>query len=341
MNYKLEYTNPVTGLRATSAAIPEPPVELIRNGQGNGRSEDVEAYLKTNSTSNPYSKPMEGAEFNRMWGGPFVPHGALSGQECRLSEDCAISDVDVHVRQWLTPTGLPKIIASGTYLLFDLMPRNEDECRNILNDSTFGAEVVVIDASYDYSVNTGVNTGSNPTVSALTKNHKKGAILQRVGAVGASYNLDTGDFGYGYQLDQPTAVAGVTAADGGSQKINVSFTPTTDAGVQGYMLQVLKKGDAYSLYAAPVAIPEDVLESEYADGGQQPAIFALSSAKLVLSQGSITVSGLNRYYLPSTKTLGAIVAGTYYVVVRAMNQTTIDENLRLSDPTIVASVVVA
>jgi hypothetical protein len=329
MDKTVFYKDATTGLYANSTNIPEPKVELRHTGPGVGLADQNEAYLKTNSTTYPFSYPINGIELNRIDGGPFVPHGDLQGRECTLAADASGAAVELNVRQYLTPDGKPILIAGGSYLLMHRHPI-EKERLTAFSNADIAAEVVVIDASYDYTTNTGTgtNSGAWPKCPAIGTARKIGAVLQQIVATPASYNEDTGEFGYRYQQEQPTAITGVAAADGGTQKIDVQFNASTDKGIAGYMIQVLKIGDALCPYMAPTSIPDEVLPAKVST---TLCIYALDNVALVTVAGVITVSDISSAYVSSTRTHAAVSAGTYYVAVRAVTSLTLDASCRMSD----------
>lgn len=331
MNRKLIYTDPATGV-AASMTLPDPTVELQNTGAAHGLAAEEEVYLVTNQSQTPYSRMIFGEEKNRIDGGAYVPHGCLQGQEAVLAADAAQNATSITVRQSLTPDGRNIFEADGLYLIMKRRPK-ESERLTAFTDASIAAAVITVDSGY--------TSGTSVTVSALPADYKRGAIVQKLLPLGASYDLERGEFGLRYQKEQPTAVTTVSAADGGSQRIDVTFTPSTQAAVAAYMVQVLKKGDALSVNSV-VEIPEYVQPAEYTDGTQHEAIVAVGSALLVANQnGTVTLSGINRYFKPSDMSVATIVAGTYFVAVRALTSITLDASCRMSDATVSAAVVVA
>jgi hypothetical protein len=266
-----------------------------------------------------------------------VPHGALKGKECRLAADVTGTATEIQVEQYLTPDGRPILEAGGKYLLMHRLPK-DDEVAEIFTNTEIAAEIITISAAYDYTTDTGTgnNDGHFPTVSAVATARKKWAVVSKIVSVGTSYGLEQGEEGYRYQREKPASIT-PTVADGGSQTIDVSWTESSGKAVHGYMIQVLKKGDALCPDDAPISIPEWVLPAEVSG---TETLYAKSDAAVAPTSGTISISGIDKYYVSSTRTLAAITAGTYYVVVRALTQTTIDEELRLSTA-VVAPVIVA
>lgn len=328
----LIYTDPTTGL-AASMSLPDPSVELQNTGSAHGLTVDEEAYYVTTQTQTPYSRMIFGEEKNRIDGGAYVPHGCLDGKEAVLADTANSSATSIIVRQSVTPDGRNIFDASGKYVIMKRRPK-ESERATAFTDASIAAAVITVDSGY--------TSGTTVTVSALPATYQRGAIVQKLMPLGASYDVERGEFGLRYQKEQPTAVTTVTAVDGGTQTIDVSFIPnTTQAAVAGYMIQILKKGEALSVNSV-IEIPEWVQPAEYSDGTQHEAIVPVSSALLVAGTGGVvTFSNLNRYYKPSDGSVAAIVAGTYYVAVRALTSTTLDAACRMSDATISAAVVVA
>ena len=328
----LRYIDPATGTVQVDPSVKTPSLTHEYSGSRLGTAKVMEVTLSI-SGSSPYSYAIDGLHENLMDGGPYVPHGALHGKETILEADASASATALVVEQHLTPDDRPILEAGVPYLVMHRRPKQGE---SIWGNTGLAPEIITIDSGYDYTGSTGTNDGVNPTISALTTARKKGAVLQKVVGYPASYDMERGTFGQRYRLEQPASVAITATADGGTQTVNVSFNKATQKAVSAYMIQILKKGDALSPYGAPVSIPEDVLESQYDDTGQQDAIFALDSTRLVESEGVITVSSLNRYYNPETRTVTAITAGVYYVAVRALTQTTKDANLRMSDASVMA-----
>ena len=262
-----------------------------------------------------------------------MPHGCLEGKEAVLADTANSSATSIVVRQSLTPDGRNIFEAGGKYLIMRRRPK-ENERGSAFTDSAIAAAIITVDAGYV--------SGNTVTVSALPATYQRGAIIQKLMPLGASYDLERGEFGLRYQKEQPNAVTSVTAVDGGTQTIDVSFIPnTTQATVAAYMAQILKKGDALSVNSV-VEIPEWVQPAEYSDGTQHEAIVPVGSALLVAGTGGIvTLSNLNRYFKPSDGSVAAIVAGTYFVAVRALTSTTLDAACRMSDAAISAAVIVA
>jgi hypothetical protein len=343
MNGKITYRDMSTNLLANTSVI-DPILEERYTGPVVGLPEHKELAIVRNNASYPYEALVHGEYDNFMNGGPYTPHGRLDGKQCLLAADVAGSATEIQVEQYLKPDGTPIIEASGKYLLMHRLPEigEEDE---IFTNSEIAAEVITISAAYDWTSDTGTGNddGHFPTVSAVATARKRWAVLQKIVGFTSSMNLETGHVGHRYKLEQPSVISGVIAEDGTSQTINVSFTQSLDVGIQAYLIQVLKKGDALSKYAAPALVPYYVLPSQYDDTGQVDAIFTLDSAKLVLASGTITVSGLNRYYDPATRTLAAVTGSDaeYYVIVSAMNQTVFDANLRLSPLAVSAAIAIA
>jgi hypothetical protein len=184
---------------------------------------------------------------------------------------------------------------------------------------------------------------------------KKGAVFMPIFAPTAGYYPYQGfDKGIIYELERPQPPTTVTAVDGASQTIDVSFVRSIhemdDAGTFNnrsgygvgthYWFFVLKHGDTYSTYA-PEYLPARATESEYDSGGQQAAILVINDALVVDGATTATVSGLNRYFKPSDNSIAAIVAGDYYVGVMLANSGTRDVNFRGSSIAWSAKVTVA
>lgn len=331
MNRKLIYTDPTTGV-AASMSLPDPSVELQNTGAAHGLAAEEEVYLVTNNSQTPFSRMIFGEEKNRIDGAPYVPHGCLEGKEAVLATTANSSATSIVVRQSLTPDGRNIFEADGKYLIMKRRPK-EDERANAFTDSSIAAAVITVDSGY--------TSGETITVSALPATYQRGAIVQKLMPMGASYDMERGEFGLRYQKEQPTAVTSVTAVDGSSQTIDVTFMPSTQAAVAAYMVQILKKGDALSVNSV-VEIPEWVQPAEYLNSTQYEAIVPVGSALLVAGTGGVvTLSNLNRYFKPSDMSVAAIVAGTYFVAVRALTSTTLDASCRMSDATVSAAVVVA
>jgi hypothetical protein len=343
MNRKLTYLDPATGLLTKSTGnIPDPRFEFRRTGTGRGLALEEEVFLITEDSAKPFAQMMQGMERNRMDGGLFVPHGILQGKESYLSVAVvgASSQDFTPVSHRTAENNL--IFATGMQMLvMDRRPKPE-EMLNPFSVSDLNAEIVKIGtyvADTDPVDLDGVTTFAN--------SHPKWAVIQPIVAMTASYDLITGEYGLKYRYEQPAIVTGQAGVDGTSQTINASWTQSAQErkGVNGYMVSVLKKGDDIAetglKYGQPISVPEWVFESEYDDTGQKMAVYALDDAQLVLATSTYTVSGLNRYCKASDRSSAAIVAGTYYVIVRAMNQITFDENLRLSNAAISAAITVA
>lgn len=341
MNGKVTYREMTTDILANAAVI-DPQIEKRFTGPVVGLAEQEEVAIVRNNSSYPYDALVHGEYNNYMNGGPFVPHGRLDGMQCCIAADVAALATELQLEQYLKPDGTPIIEAGGKYLLMHRLPEIGEE-GEIFTNTDIAAEIITVSAAYDWTTDTGTGNddGHFPTVSALVTARKRFAVLQKIIGLTGSMNLETGHVGHRYALEQPTVISAPAAVDGTSQTINVSFTQSSDVGIKGYMVSILKKGDALSQYAAPAMVPYYVLPSQYDDGGQVDAVYALDSAELVLASGTITVSGLNRYYTPATRTITAVVAGTYYAVVFAMNQTVFDAKLRLSPIAVSAAVVVA
>lgn len=330
MNRNLVYTDPTTGA-AMKTTIADPSVELAHTGGAHGLPEE-EVYFITNNTATPYAILAHGLEQSRINGGAYVPHGALDGKEAVLSTAANSSATSIVVRQHLTPDGRPIFEPSGKYLIMKRRPR-ESERLDAFTNTDIAAAIITVDAGYDYGTD-----GATVTVSALPAAYPRGAVVQKILPMGASYDMERGDFGLRYQKERPAALTNVTAVDGGSQTIDVTFTPSTQKAVRGYMVQILKKGDALAPISL-VEVPEWVQPAEYLNSTQYEGVVAADSALLVANQnGTVTWSNFNRYY-KSDFTLAAIVAGTYYVIVRAVTSTTLDASCRLGVASSVSVVV--
>ena len=332
MNRMMIYTDPTTGV-AAAMSMPDPAVELQNTGAAHGLTADEEAYYVTKQAQTPFSRMIYGEEKNRIEGGAYVPHGCLEGKEAVLADTANSSATSIVVRQSVTPDGRNIFEAGGKYLIMRRRPK-ENERATAFTNSSIAAAVITVDAGYV--------SGNTVTVSALPATYQRGAIVQKLMPLGASYDLERGEYGLRYQKEQPNAVTTVTAVDGGTQTIDVSFIPnTTQAAVAAYMVQILKKGDALSVNSV-IEIPEWVQPAEYSDGTQHEAIVPVGSALLVAGTGGIvTLSNLNRYFKPSDGSVSAIVAGTYFVAVRALTSTTLDAACRMSDAAVSAAVIVA
>jgi hypothetical protein len=215
------------------------------------------------------------------------------------------------------------------------------ELHTMFTSSEIEAEIITISAAYDWTTDTGTgnNDGAFPTVAATTTARKRLAVISKCVYPGASYDMLSGYAGYRYQREKPASITLTTAVDGGTQTIDITFTASTDKVVHGYMVQVLKKGDTLlCVDDAPVAIPEWVLPAEIA---ATETLYAKSDAAVLPVATVITLAAIDRYYSSATRTLAAITAGTYYVAVRALTQTTFDAELRMSDAVISDAVVVA
>jgi hypothetical protein len=336
MNRRIQYTSPTTGNPTRHTAnIPDPSFELRWTGTGDGSSREEEVHLITNDGNYPFAYPMVGMERNRIDGGPFVPSGELDGHETYSSAAITATDTEFTPMSHRTAENA-LIFSTGAYfLVMDRHPKPE-ECANIFGVADLNAEIVKIGT---YVADTAPVDLDGAT--AFANNHPKGAVIQKIIGVSASYNLDTGEKGYKYNLE----VAGmtptiVTSIDGGTQTIDITFkaVETSYPACKGYMVAVVKKGGALSVYGAPTFIPQYVLPAEK---GSTELLLSLSSADLSLASGVYTLEGISKYYDPATKALTAIVAGTYYVVLWAVNATTRNENFRLSAPDISTAVVVA
>ena len=323
MAQKVEYTAPTTGLRAISAAAPDAKIERRFTGRGSVTSDHTEPFLITDNTSYPFAQLCR-EETNRFQGGPFTPHARLNGKQAYLTVAAAALATEFHVEQYLTPDGRPIFEAGGHYLVMHRLPYPEEEL-DIFTSTSIAAEIVTISVAYDWTTDTGTgnNDGSWPTITApalgLVTARERFAVVQQIAGCTASYNMRTGDLGYMQKLEQLTVISISSAVDGGAQTIDVVFTENTDFACHGYAIQILKIADVLCLDDTPVSIPEWVIPSQV-------------SAKSVLTPaaGVITVSGLSTYYSSATHKLEAIVAGSYYVCVRALNQIVYDADLRMS-----------
>ena len=105
-----------------------------------------------------------------------------------------------------------------------------------------------------------------------------------------------------------------------------------------YGVFIVKAGETYSLYGPPSALPERAQFSQYADGGQNDAIVAINKSG-ALSGTTFSLAALNRYWNPADNSLTAIIAGSYWVGVVAMNQSALDPDLRMSKITWTAAAV--
>ena len=323
MEQTLLYTSPTTGVME-KIRIPDPSIELADTGEAHGLPDEKEVFYLTNNTTNPFAIMAQGLEFNRMNGGAYVPHGALHGQEATLAATANSSATSIVVRQYLTPDGRPIFEPGGKYFLMNRRPKEGERAAAFAN-TDLDVAIITVDSGYDYTTD-----GATVTVSALPATYQRGAVVQKIMPMGASYDMERGQDGLRTQKQRPAALTNVSAADGGSQVIDVTFTPSTQKAVRGYMIQVVKKGDAFAPIHL-VEVPEWVQPAEYASGGQHEAIIAADSALLVANQnGTVTVSDINRYY-KSDYTLSAIVAGTYFVIVRALTATTLDASCVLGE----------
>jgi hypothetical protein len=343
MNRKIFYIDPATGLLTKSTSnVPDPKFERRYTGTGRGMALPEEVFIITEESSRPFAQMIQGVERNRIDGGMFIPHGILQGKESYLSVAVTGASANFTPVAHQTAAGEYIWVTDQYYLVMDRRPKPE-EMLQPLQESALNAEIIQLGP---YVADTDPIPLNGATTFTLS--HPKWAVIQPIVAMGASYNLETSEFGYKYRLEQPAIVTGVTGTDGTGQTIEASFNQSAQErkGVNGYMVSVLKKGDDIPFtglkYGQPTSVPEWVFESEYDNTGQEMAVFALDSARLSLTGSVYTIDKkLNRYCKASDRSSATIVAGTYYVIVRAMNQTTFDEKLRLSNAAISAAVTVA
>lgn len=335
---KILYRSASTGLLVRDTTnIPDVKSELRYSGVGTSHLDPEEITLFNANNASPFgwAVPIIGEDRNRMDGGPFVEHGLLDGRGAYAGSAITATDANFTPVAHRDAKGNVKFATDEWWVIMDRRPKRH-EIGEIFTNTELNAEVIQLGT---YVADTSPIDLNGAT--AFAGNHPKWSYLHPIVGVPASYNLDTGAFGAKYIREQPSAPSTVTGVDGTSQTINVSFSQVTDSLVQGYMVSILKKGDALSLYGPPVFVPEYVFESEYDDTGQVMAVYALSSSELVLATSTYTVSGLNRYFKTSNKTSTAIVAGTYYAVVRSLTSTTFNDALRWSDAAISAAITVA
>ena len=134
-----------------------------------------------------------------------------------------------------------------------------------------------------------------------------------------------------------TLAAPVVRAQSNAIRIVVPFAPggSTDA-----------EPSSQELADLVAVVREDKVSAIFSNNTVNPRLVGgvcsfTAQAQLVLSGGVVTLSNLNRYYKPSDGSVAALVAGTYFVAVRALTSTTLDAACRMSDAAVSAAVVVA
>lgn len=355
MDQKIQYKSCSTGLLTELSSTRKDP-KLINKWTGGeyGLGQVEEVFLRYDDTNYPFSQMIHGAYQNLMQGGPFVPNGILQGKESYLSAAVVgASSANFTPTSHRNAAGELIWVTDAYYLVTDRRVPEADALN--WESAPYNGEIIQL-GTYTADTNPVDLNGA----TTFANSHPEWAVIQPIVPVPASYDTSLGQYGVVYQLEQPTQISTCTGVDGTSQTIDVTFTASSDVAVEAYAVAILKSGDGYSQYAAPVAVPEWVCPSDY--GSDKVALWAADGTAVASGGTNLTDNGDGTWTTPSIDTYWkittahpgvvtakqAIVAGTYYAVVWAFTNIWIASNVfylteksRMSDPKISAAITVA
>lgn len=348
MNYGVKYINPNTGLYAALPVVPDPVAKLEQTGVEYSPDRGQEIFLEMAVDTTIAGRggvrylPITELFDDVLHQGECIPAFSANRQGTFLATDIAADAKALTSEAYLKTNGEPIFEAGAYYWIMDRRP----DAGERFNLADYGAELIRIDDAYTAATDLGSNDGGTPTISGdggtggAAAAHTRGAYIERAFPSMGCTAVKAGEmYGLIYERERPAAVTGVAgdADNCTASTLAITFNASSYATVKAYAVYVLKKGQSLSPYGAPIALPDYVVPAQYDDGGQTQAIYPLDSAELTMASGVYSLSGLNRYYDAATRALTALSGSTdYYVAVRAWNQTTIDENLRMSVPTVAA-----
>lgn len=355
MANQLLYKNPNNGKFTTVQVNLIPTIAMRYNGkQGYADLDEPHMTLTTTKTtaagaSQTVSVSVSALEayYNAVNGGEFIPHPALQGKETYLNADItnvATSMVVTHATTSWKGVSENILVADRDFLLMHRKPLPGEDIwlTGTLNGLiNCAAEVITIDSGYSSGTTVTIARGTGAAA------RKQGAVIQPLlGCPSSRDNLSI-YAGLLTELERPDALTVGTMASAAADVVDALWIASTQAAdtanssggfgvVTHYAVYVLPKTGKY-LNNVP-ALPEACVPSQYDDTGQVDAVFALASSALTTEDVSGTtyqkMLSLNRYWDPTTGALTATAGGNdYWVGVRAMNQSTFDQDLRASDIT--------
>lgn len=359
MQNKIMYKSCSTGLITEYATtLADPTLVTKWTGGKYGLQQMEEVFLKQSNATYPFSQMAQGLYRNMMQGGPLIPHGALDGKEGYVWSAISATDENFTPVAHRDAGGNYIWETDKYYIITDRRVPPEDRMK--WEDAPYNGEIIQL-GTYTADTNPIDLNGADQFANA----HPMWSPIQKISVMPASYDLTTGEFGVVYQLEQPTQMSTCTGVDGGTQTIEVTFTKSSDAAITAYAVAVLKLGDYYSRWAAPVAIPEFVTPSDY--GSDKVALWtgdgtavASGGTNLTDNTTTFTTPGIDTYFkattpaapttAPTVTNKQAIAAGSYYAIVWGLTNTWFDssnnilymsEDSRISDPKISAVITVA
>lgn len=333
--------DPTTG--ATVANQQSLAASLTSRFTGKGGHPDLnELFLKMGNGANQVLIPAHDAYYHCLQGGPFVPHGRLEGREAFLEANLTNTGTSITVSKATTDwNGVTEniFVPNRPYLLMNRKPEyGEDIYASGTKDGLLlpDAEIVYVDAAY--SGGTTVTIARGP----LAKARSKGAVIQAIPGLPASFFSQSPAFGVMYEQERPDAVDIGSQQSAVAGEIKAVFKPSAQVATAGgvvthYAVWILPKSGRYTYQVA--GLPECAVPV---------AVLPIDSASLVgevlppdTGETFLTVGGLTQYWDPQTGALGSVSsAGKYWVCVAALNQETFNANTRMS-PVSVAEVTVA